>query len=292
MPSINPCTCNRLNRPLQTYHALQNQRRTGTTTYLRRFSKHPNPLYKTIPPLPPFKIPNQSNHNSTSIPPFKDPNAPPVPPLKDPIPPNRPRFKDPNPPPPPRPKNPKSLKKPNPPTPQTTAFQETFSLPITNTALLSEALTVPGTKSLALLGNMILQLAMHIEGHDRRASPAQISSARISRIKHTSLARRYQELGLERFIWADPSLWGELSDRLMVEVVEAIVGAYFEDRGRDFRRLEEVLETLGLGWPELEGESVISVLEGGKKGEEGESAGSVSVSVSEEGRGGIEQASR
>ncbi|KAL4880528.1 ribonuclease III domain-containing protein [Aspergillus karnatakaensis] len=141
-------------------------------------------------------------------------------------------------------------------TSRATEFQQTFSLPFTNQSLITEALIAPGitsregNKSLAQIGDTVLQLALQLEGRERGVSRERINNIISNRAGNANLARRGFALGLDRFIRKNPSQGSFCSDRLMADTMEAIVGAYFEDRGREFAALKVVLDVLGLGWPE------------------------------------------
>ncbi|KAL4973078.1 ribonuclease III domain-containing protein [Aspergillus desertorum] len=145
----------------------------------------------------------------------------------------------------------------SPPTPAL-QLQNHFNLPFSDPTLLLGALlaagvkTREGNKSLGLIGDTALQLYLQVKGRERGMSLERISLT-ISRVAgNKNLAQRGFELGIDKYIYNNPSQGSYISDKLMATTMEAIVGAYFEDQGKEFEALERVVGVLGLGWPEGE----------------------------------------
>ncbi|KAL4989589.1 ribonuclease III domain-containing protein [Aspergillus falconensis] len=138
----------------------------------------------------------------------------------------------------------------------TLQFQNDFNLPFTNPTLLAGAFRAPGVttregnKSLGLLGDTALQLYLQVKGRERGMSLERISLTTSLVAGNRNLAQRGFDLGIYKYICNNPSQGTFISDKLMATTMEAIVGAYFEDQGRDFEALGRVVGALGLGWPE------------------------------------------
>ncbi|KAL2830324.1 ribonuclease III [Aspergillus cavernicola] len=139
------------------------------------------------------------------------------------------------------------------------AFQVQFNMTFQDEALPSEtfrASGVPhrdgndGNKSLAQIGDTVLQLYLQLEGRARRASRDHISEVTKKVAGNANLTQRGFALGIDAYIHNNPSQGSYISDKLMATTMEAILGAVFLDRGRDLAAVKPVIIALGLTWPE------------------------------------------
>ncbi|KAL4923583.1 ribonuclease III domain-containing protein [Aspergillus undulatus] len=145
------------------------------------------------------------------------------------------------------------------------SFQNHFNLPFNDETLLLQALTAPGAlgatsidgnKGLAHIGDSALELLLRDEGFERGFSRGEIKVIVDEIVSNKSLAKRGVALGLNRYIRNNPSQGHVVSEGTMANTMEAVVGAYFKDQGMDFQALRRVVEVLGLGWPEDNGDGV------------------------------------
>ncbi|KAI9368478.1 hypothetical protein BJX61DRAFT_546490 [Aspergillus egyptiacus] len=141
------------------------------------------------------------------------------------------------------------------PTDKSQSLQSKLNLPFSSTHHITQALcaagvvTAEGNKPLALLGDTLLRLHLQLEGLSRGASRKQIDTVLKQVALNTNLTRRCRELGIEAYIANNPSQGSYIPDTLMATTMEAIIGAYFVDQGRDLAAVGVVVGCLGLGWP-------------------------------------------
>ncbi|KAL2817998.1 ribonuclease III domain-containing protein [Aspergillus cavernicola] len=136
------------------------------------------------------------------------------------------------------------------------AFQTHFNLEFHNTALITEALRASGVidregnKSLAHIGDTVLQLSLQLEGRARRATREQINYATQQIAANVNLTKRGFALGIDAYIWNNPSQGNSVSPKVMATTMEAIIGAAFLDMNRDMAEVQSIIDALGLVWPE------------------------------------------
>ncbi|KAE8164157.1 ribonuclease III domain-containing protein [Aspergillus tamarii] len=130
-----------------------------------------------------------------------------------------------------------------------------------NPATVHEALRTPGSmafltphrldghKDLAQLGDAALRLVLAKDGYQAHATREQINDTHSRKASNAFLARTGFQKGLDRYIYANPSQGGIVSDRVMATTVEAILGAVYIDSGENIQAVRSVAEELGLSWP-------------------------------------------
>ncbi|KAL2827878.1 ribonuclease III domain-containing protein [Aspergillus pseudoustus] len=138
-------------------------------------------------------------------------------------------------------------------------FCEEFTLNFANEAFIQEALraagaggSTAGNKNLALIGDSILRTYFQIEGYKRGKSRGEIDDIVKKLACNAHLTKRGFDLGLDAYIWNNPSQGNVISDGLMATTVEAIIGAAFLANGQALATTTPVITAFGLTWPEEE----------------------------------------
>ncbi|KAL4780298.1 ribonuclease III domain-containing protein [Aspergillus varians] len=133
------------------------------------------------------------------------------------------------------------------------AFQKSFNLQFNDIELLNVALRAPGVvdregnRGLALIGDSALKLALRIVGLERGLSRGDFSPTVDKICSNENLAQRGTALRIDQFIWCNPAQ-KSVGPGLMATTMQAIIGAYFKDQGKDFAAVLRVLAVLGLDW--------------------------------------------
>ncbi|KAL4736118.1 ribonuclease III [Aspergillus similis] len=136
------------------------------------------------------------------------------------------------------------------------AFLRDFSLEFEDERLIVLALQAAGAqdrdgnKKLALIGDSILRLIIHLEGFNRGMSRGMIDDMVKRLACNAHLAECGFTAGLDAYIWNNPSQGNKISDNLMATTVEAILGAVFLDNDQDLAAVQTVMAMFGLTWPE------------------------------------------
>ena len=156
--------------------------------------------------------------------------------------------------------------------------QLTIGHTLDNPTLVMEALVTPGValpglttrmdghKELALVGDAVLKLALTLDGYEAKRSrgeplitpiPRKVCSSSISdlisktlqtKASNVNLALVGRRMGLDNLVIVNPSQAGMVSDKVMANTVEALIGAVYMD-SNSIDAVRPVLAAMGLDWP-------------------------------------------
>ncbi|KAL3258429.1 ribonuclease III [Aspergillus welwitschiae] len=105
-----------------------------------------------------------------------------------------------------------------------------------------------GHKELALVGDAVLKLALTLDGYEAKRSREFTSNILQTKASNANLALIGRKMGLDNVVIVNPSQAGMVSDKVMANTVEALIGAVYMDTG-SVDSVLPVLATLGLDWP-------------------------------------------
>ncbi|KAL1876309.1 hypothetical protein Daus18300_002938 [Diaporthe australafricana] len=104
-------------------------------------------------------------------------------------------------------------------------------------------LTTEGNKPLAAVGDSVLSLYYKVRGRDNYHSIGQSNASLNGATSNDRLALICDTSGLTACVNGNPSQYGVVSPKTKAAMVEAVLGAIFEDTGRD-GRLQAVGEAM------------------------------------------------
>ncbi|KAL3476559.1 hypothetical protein BJX99DRAFT_227639 [Aspergillus californicus] len=142
---------------------------------------------------------------------------------------------------------------------RTGVFLARFHLKPQDVNLFSIALRAPGVphpdglggnKSLAQIGDTLLQLYFQLEGRRRGASREQIAAVIQNVASNVNLTQRGFALGIDDYVHNNPSQRGVVSAGLMASTMGALLGAVFLDSGEELAAVGVMMVAFGLTWPE------------------------------------------
>ncbi|PGH00541.1 hypothetical protein GX51_05756 [Blastomyces parvus] len=135
-----------------------------------------------------------------------------------------------------------------------TAIEEATGYIFTNPELCLDALRTAGIspggghKGLAQVGDAALRLALITIGYENGESREEINETLASRASNTYLAKQGSEKCFDRSVYRIQGV--AVSQKIMATTVQALLGAVFLDCNKNISVLQEVIEALGLSWPE------------------------------------------
>ncbi|KAF1352796.1 ribonuclease III [Lizonia empirigonia] len=105
---------------------------------------------------------------------------------------------------------------------------------------------------LGVLGDKAIDLVLISKWYQKRDSQAgrplskgQLSDLQRDLVSEKSLADRGFDHGLDKHVIKNPGHYGRISNRMMANTVEAIIGAVYEDTNHDYERAHTVMGNLG-----------------------------------------------
>ncbi|OJI84696.1 hypothetical protein ASPTUDRAFT_532401 [Aspergillus tubingensis CBS 134.48] len=138
--------------------------------------------------------------------------------------------------------------------------QLTIGHTLDNPTLVMEALVTPGValpglttrmdghKELALVGDAVLKLALTLDGYEAKRSRDLISKTLQTKASNVNLALVGRRMGLDNLVIVNPSQAGMVSDKVMANTVEALIGAVYMD-SNSIDAVRPVLAAMGLDGP-------------------------------------------
>ncbi|OQE13366.1 hypothetical protein PENFLA_c049G05728 [Penicillium flavigenum] len=134
-------------------------------------------------------------------------------------------------------------------------LEEKINYRFNDRALLREALQASaawnkdGNKTLALVGDKVLDLVIVISGRTKNKPREEIFEMIKQRAGNAYLSKQGFDLGIDKFIVKNPSQTF-VGDNVMAATMEAIVGAVYIDCNGQIAPCADVMTALGLSWPE------------------------------------------
>ncbi|PYH69420.1 ribonuclease III domain-containing protein [Aspergillus vadensis CBS 113365] len=105
-----------------------------------------------------------------------------------------------------------------------------------------------GHKELAHVGDAVLKLALTLDGYEARRSREFTSNILQTKASNVNLALVGRRMGLDKVVIVNPSQAGMVSDKVMANTVEALIGAVYLD-SNSVDAVRPVLAAMGLDSP-------------------------------------------
>ncbi|CAG8905856.1 unnamed protein product [Penicillium egyptiacum] len=134
-------------------------------------------------------------------------------------------------------------------------FEKKIKYRFSNRALIREALQASsavnedGNKTLALIGDKLLDVVIVTSGRSKNKIRGDISNMIQQKAGNDYLCKQGFALGIDKFIVKNPSQ-SDVGKKVMAATMEAIVGAVFLDCNKQIAPCADVMTALGLSWPE------------------------------------------
>ncbi|XRM36567.1 hypothetical protein ABZX51_000064 [Aspergillus tubingensis] len=105
-----------------------------------------------------------------------------------------------------------------------------------------------GHKELALVGDAVLKLSLTLDGYVAKRSREYTSNILQTKASNVNLALVGRRMGLDKLVIVNPSQAGMVSDKVMANTVEALIGAVYMD-SNSIEAVRPVLAAMGLDLP-------------------------------------------
>ncbi|OJJ46830.1 hypothetical protein ASPZODRAFT_24937 [Penicilliopsis zonata CBS 506.65] len=107
-----------------------------------------------------------------------------------------------------------------------------------------------GNRHLALVGDAVLRLVLTLGGFHRTVNGDTPNDVLSTVLSNAHLAQRGFELGIDQFIYINPTQAAPVSENVVASTVKAILGAVFLDSGKNIAAVERSAAAMGIVWLE------------------------------------------